>query len=62
MRLDAKVTDNQGATPTVTPLEWARKPERLALPDEALAMMLELVEAAPQPSPRLRAAARRRAK
>lgn len=47
------------ATPTLAALEWAQKPEKLVLPPAALAQMQELTEAAPQPSPRLRAAARR---
>lgn len=50
------------ATPTLSALEWALKPEKLALPDAALAKMHELAEAAPQPSQRLRAAAKRRLK
>jgi hypothetical protein len=50
------------ATPTLSALEWALKPEKLALPEAALAKMHELAEAAPQPSQRLRAAAKRRVK
>ncbi|MBX3192594.1 MAG: hypothetical protein KF819_36755 [Labilithrix sp.] len=50
------------ATPTLAALEWAQRPEKLELPSEALAKMKALVEAAPQPSPRLRAAAKRRAR
>src|SRR6185369_2040571 len=49
-------------TPTLAALEWALQPEKLELPAEALAKMHELVEAAPQPSPRLRAAAKRHRK
>lgn len=47
------------ATPTLSALEWALRPETLALPSEALAKMQELVAAPTPPSPRLRAAARR---
>jgi hypothetical protein len=47
------------ATPTLSALEWALSPEKLELPPEALAKMGKLVEAAPRPSPRLRAAAGR---
>ena len=47
------------ATPTLAALEWAQKPEKIELPAEALAKMQELAEAAPAPSPRLRAAANR---
>jgi hypothetical protein len=50
------------ATPTLAALEWALKPEKLKLPSEALAKMQELVEAAPQPNSRLRAAAKRHRK
>jgi hypothetical protein len=48
------------ATPTLAALEWAMQPTQLKLPAKALAKMQELVEAAPPPSPRLRAAAKRR--
>jgi hypothetical protein len=48
------------ATPTLSALEWALSPEKLELPAEALAKLGQLVEAAPRPSPRLRAAAGRR--
>ncbi|MBX3226189.1 MAG: hypothetical protein KIT84_28550 [Labilithrix sp.] len=47
------------ATPTLAALEWAQRPEKLELPSEALAKMKALTEAASQPSPRLRAAAKR---
>lgn len=47
------------ATPTLSALEWALSSEKLDLPPEALAKMNELAEAAPRPSPRLRAAAKR---
>ncbi len=50
------------ATPTLSALEWALKPEKLTLPAEALAKMQKLTEAAPQASPRLRAAAKRHGK
>ena len=48
------------ATPTLSALEWALKPEKLKLPAAALAKMQALAAAAPAPSPRLRAAAKRR--
>jgi hypothetical protein len=47
------------ATPTLSALEWALSPERLELPASALEKMNKLVEAPPEPSPRLRAAAKR---
>ena len=47
------------STPTLAAFEWARQPEKLALPAQALAKMQELTAAAAAPSPRLRAAARR---
>lgn len=50
------------ATPTLAALEWAMKPEDLQLPPVALARMHELAEAPPEPSPRLRAAAKRQRK
>ena len=50
------------ATPTLAALEWALKPEKLELSAEALAKMHELAETTPQPSPRLRAAAKRHGK
>lgn len=50
------------ATPTLAALEWALKPEKIELPAEALAKMQAPAEAAPAPSPRLRAAAERRGK
>lgn len=49
-------------TPTLAALEWALKPEKLELPAKALAKMQKLVGAVPQPSPRLRAAAKRHGK
>lgn len=48
------------ATPTLAALEWAQRPERLELSAPALDKMRQLVEAPPQPSARLRIAARRR--
>jgi hypothetical protein len=48
------------ATPTLSALEWALSHQKLDLPVDALAKMKELAEAAPQPSPRLRSAAKRR--
>jgi hypothetical protein len=50
------------ATPTLAALEWAMQPEAIELPPEALAKMHELANAAPQPSSRLRAAAKRHRK
>ena len=50
------------ATPTLAALEWAMKPASIHLPAEALAKMHALTDAAPQPSPRLRAAAKRQRK
>ena len=47
------------ATPTLSALEWAQRPEKLELPAEALAKMHELTVAAPAPSARLRRAAKR---
>jgi hypothetical protein len=52
MRLEATIPDSRS-------LEWALSPEKLELPAEALARMSKIVEAAPRPSPRLRAAAGR---
>ena len=50
------------ATPTLAALEWALRPEKIELAPQALARMHELVEAAPEPSSRLRAAAKRHGK
>src|SRR5688500_10094433 len=50
------------ATPTLSALEWALRPEKLELSAEALAKLHALVEAAPEPSARLRAAAKRHRK
>jgi hypothetical protein len=50
------------ATPTLSALEWALQPEKLELSPRALSRMQELVEAAPKPSSRLKAAAKRNAK
>ena len=50
------------ATPTLSALEWALKPERLELPADTLAKMQASAEAAPPPSNRLRAAAKRHRK
>ena len=50
------------ATPTLAALEWAQRSEKLELPQAALTKMQELVDAAPKPGARLRAAAKRRAK
>lgn len=46
-------------TPTLSALEWALSPQKLHLPVEAVAKMNALVEVAPKPGPRLRAAAKR---
>jgi hypothetical protein len=48
------------ATPTLSALEWAMRPEKIDLPPKALARMRELVEAPPKSGPGLRAAAKRR--
>jgi hypothetical protein len=66
-RLMTMDPDDQGSacefvTPTLATLEWALQPQRLALPDAALAKIQELAGAAAKPSPRLRAAAKRRSK
>jgi len=50
------------ATPTLSALEWALRPEPLTLPAEALMKMRELTEAAPKASPRLRGAVKRHRK
>lgn len=47
-------------TPTLAALEWALSPDKLELPDAALAKMKEMVDAPAEPSARLRAAAKRR--
>jgi hypothetical protein len=47
------------ATPTLSALEWAQKPEKLDLSAAALTRAQKLADAAPAPSPRLRAAAKR---
>ena len=47
------------ATPTLSALEWALSDQKLDLPIDALAKMRDLAAAAPQPSPRLRAATKR---
>ena len=50
------------ATPTLSALEWALQPQKLALPADAIAKMQALAEAAPRPGQRLRAAAKRHRK
>lgn len=50
------------ATPTLSALEWAQKPEKLELSAAAMAKVQALVEAAPAPGHRLRAAAKRHKK
>lgn len=47
------------ATPTLSALEWALQPQKLALPASAIAKLHALAEAASRPGPRLRAAAKR---
>lgn len=47
------------ATPTLSALEWAMNPVSLTLPETAVARMKELASAEKEPSPRLRAAAKR---
>jgi hypothetical protein len=47
-------------TPTLTAIEWALRPERLELPDAALAKMQQMVDAPTEPSSQLRAAVKRR--
>lgn len=46
-------------TPTLTTLEWALTVGTIELPEAALSKMQALVEAAPAPGARLRAAAKR---
>lgn len=50
------------ATPTLSALEWALRPEKLVLPAEALAKLQQVTAAAPAASPRLRRAAKRQRK
>lgn len=50
------------ATPTLAALEWAMQPEKISLSSDALAKMHALTEAAPKPSSRLKAAAKRQRK
>jgi DNA-binding FadR family transcriptional regulator len=50
------------ATPTLSALEWAQKPEKLEVSAAAFAKVKALAEAALVPGPRLRAAARRHGK
>ncbi|MBM4378000.1 MAG: hypothetical protein FJ086_01640 [Deltaproteobacteria bacterium] len=50
------------ATPTLAALEWAQNPTALRLPPDARAKLAALNELPPEPSPRLRAAAKRRAR
>jgi hypothetical protein len=47
------------ATPTLTALEWSMNPSPVDIPAAALAKMQGLVQNPPQPSERLRAAAKR---
>lgn len=46
-------------TPTLTTLEWALALQHIALPDEALDKIQQLIDAQPTPSATLRAAAKR---
>jgi hypothetical protein len=50
------------ATPTLAALEWALKPQTLALPPAAIAKMRELANDPPRPGPRLKAAEKRTAR
>lgn len=50
------------ATPTLAALEWALKPQALALPPAAIAKMRELANDPTSPGPRLKAAAKRTAR
>lgn len=50
------------ATPTLSALEWAQKPEKLQLPEQAMARVQALTEAPARPGARLRAAAKREAR
>jgi hypothetical protein len=47
------------ATPTLAALEWAQSPQKIQLPSDAVAKLHAVAEAAPVPSSRLRAAAKR---
>ena len=48
------------ATPTLSALEWATRPEKIVLSPKAAAKVQDLVEKPPEPTARLREAARRR--
>lgn len=50
------------ATPTLSALEWAQKPERVELSGSEIAKMQALLEVASAPGHRLRAAAKRQGK
>ena len=50
------------ATPTLSALEWAMRPEKLDVPAKVLARMQGLVNAPPKPGARLRAAVKRHLK
>lgn len=50
------------ATPTLSALEWAVKPEKVELSAAAMAKVQALVDAPPAPGYRLRAAAKRHGK
>ncbi len=47
------------ATPTLSALEWATKPEKLAVSARELRKMAEAIGAPPKPGARLKAAAKR---
>ena len=49
-------------TPTLSAMEWAMQPEKLALSAEGLEKMAELTKSPPKASARLRAAAKRHAR
>jgi hypothetical protein len=48
------------ATPSLTAIEWALRPQNVELPDSALSKMQEMVEAPSEPNARLRDAVKRR--
>jgi hypothetical protein len=50
------------ATPTLSAIEWMLHPATIELSSQAVSKMRELAEKSPEPSPRLRAAAKRQRK
>lgn len=54
----AVASASENAEP-VTSIEWAQNVQTIELSEEALAKMLELIEASPRPGVRLREAANR---